>query len=101
MTGEHFEHEYFSGANAGNLSLAAASMAIDGIFRGEAVSGPRQATTPTRGGTLDLSFEVQRLVPGGPVDPPVSPTPPNIVFRESANQRPAEPFSTDDAGDPL
>ncbi|MFN0127546.1 MAG: filamentous hemagglutinin N-terminal domain-containing protein, partial [Verrucomicrobiales bacterium] len=101
MTGEHFEHEYFSGANAGNLSLAAASMALDGLFRAEAISGPRQTTTPARGGTLDLSFEVQRLVPGGPVDPPVSPTPPNIVFRESGGQRPADGFATDTAGDPL
>jgi filamentous hemagglutinin len=100
MTGEHFEQGYLSGAAAGNLSLAAASMALDGTFRASAVSGPRQTTTPARGGTLDLSFEVQKLVPGGPIDPLVSPTPPSVVFREDGGQRPADPFSVDAAGDP-
>ncbi len=101
MTGEHFEHGYLSGAAAGNLSLAGASMALDGEFRAAAVSGPRQTTLPARGGTLDVSFEVQRLVPGGQVDPPISPTPPNIVFRESASQRPADTFAVDEDGNPL
>jgi len=101
MTGEHFEQGYLSGAGAGNLSLAAASMAVDGFFRAAAVSGPRQTTSPARGGTLDLTFEVQKLVPGGPLDPLVSPTPPSVVFRETNDQRPAGPFGTDASGEPL
>ena len=101
MTGEHLEPGYLSGAAAGNLSLAGASMALDGVMRAAAVSGPRQTTAPARGGTLDLSFEVQKLVPGGPLDPLVSPTPPAVVFREPAGQRPADPLVVDAAGEPL
>ena len=101
MTGEHFEEGYLSGANAGNQSLAAASMAVDGHLRAAAISGPRQTTTPASGGTLDLSFEIQKLVPGGPVDPLISPTPPNIVFLGDNDQGAAAPFATDAAGDPL
>ena len=101
MDGEHFEDGYLSGGNAGNLSFAAASMALDGFFRGAAVSGPRQTEIPAQGGTLDLSFEVQKLVAGGPLDPLISPTPPQVVFQEHNDQRPADPFATDAAGAPL
>ncbi len=101
MDGEHFEQGYLSGANAGNLSLAGSAMALDGFFRAAAVSGPRQTTDPAMGGTLDLSFEVQRLVPGGPLDPLISPTPPSVVFENSNSQGTANPFAVDAAGDPL
>jgi filamentous hemagglutinin family protein len=101
MDGEHFEDGYLSGGNAGNLSFAAASMALDGFFRGGAVSGPRQTEIPAQGGTLDLSFEVQKLVAGGPLDPLISPTPPQVVFQDQNDQRPADPFATDAAGGPL
>ena len=101
MTGEHFEQSYLSGADAGNLSLAAASMAVDGIFRAAAVNGPRQTTVAPRGGTLELGFEVQQLVAGGPVDPLVSPTPPRVVFSETMDLRSADAFGTTSAGDPL
>ena len=65
MTGEHFEEGYLSGANAGNQSLAAASMAVDGHLRAAAISGPRQTTTPASGGTLDLSFRDPETGSGG------------------------------------
>ncbi len=100
MDGEHFEEGYLSGANAGKLSLAGSSMALDGFFRAAAVSGPRQTAVPAMGGTLDLSFEVQQLVAGNPPDPLISPSPPSIVFEDRNTQRAADPFLVDAAGNP-
>jgi filamentous hemagglutinin len=100
MTGEHFQHGYLQGANAGSLALAGSALALDGMFRALAVSGPRQRAVPASGGALDLSFEVQQLVPGAALDPLVSPTPPQVVFG-SGRLPPAGGFALDDAGEPL
>ncbi|MEZ5327615.1 MAG: hypothetical protein R3F19_21425 [Verrucomicrobiales bacterium] len=99
MDGEHFEEGYLHGADAGTLALAGSSMALDGILRGLAVSGPRQQETPATGGALDLNFEVQQLGPGTAVDPFISPTPPSIAFGHST-QSAAAPFSVDESGAP-
>ncbi|MDB6069406.1 MAG: hypothetical protein JWL81_577 [Verrucomicrobiales bacterium] len=103
MDGEHYEAGYLQGANAGRLALAGASMALDGIFRGSAVSGLRQTTTPAKGGSLKLDYEIERLIAGAStgIGTAFSPTPPDITFTDNPGQRPAGAFGVDEAGLPL
>jgi len=101
MDGEHFEEGYLHGANAGQLALAGASMALDGMFRGSAVSGLRQVNTPAKGASFKLDFEIQQLASGTATDPLVSPTPPFVVFTDHPSQKAAGAFGLDDLGEAL
>ncbi len=71
------------GAAGGQLSISAASMAIDGDMRGATVNGPDQRNSPPVASTLKLNFEAERtfISPGGtPNFLTHSPTPPAIQF---------------------
>ena len=100
MSGEHFEAAYLQGANGGRLALSGSSAALDGVLRGGSVTGMRQTVAPASGGTLDLSFEIQKLVPGALPDPVFSPTPPTVVFGSGSRGKPAGGFEVDENGNP-
>ena len=101
MDGEHYEQGYLQGANAGRLALAGSSMALDGLFRGSAVSGLRQTETPATGGAFKIDFQVEKLNSGTGTGLLVSPTPPAITFSENPGQRAAGGFGLDAAGEAL
>jgi len=99
LLGEHYEQGYLSGASGGALTVQASAMALDGIFTGNTLSGPRQRETPTTPSSLSLSFQKQDLTPA-PEFPLSSPNPPAISFGEST-QAPTGPFALDSSGSPL
>ena len=103
LTGEHYEPTYLHGADAGRLSLAAPSMALDGRLTGLASPGPRQLRTSShtsglpQAAELSLAFSGQEILNNAVVT--TFPTPPSIVF-DQATQRPAGPFATEATGAP-
>lgn len=104
LTGEHFEPTYLHGADAGRLTLAAPSMALDGRLTGLVSPGPRQLRTsshtsgPPRAAELSLAFSGQEVLNNAVVT--TFPSPPLIVF-DHASQPPSGPFATDATGNPV
>lgn len=93
------EESYIEGADAGSIRLAAASMALDGTLRGEAIQGPRQLNAdkldPAMRGSLSISFQAAK--PANPVFLH-SPTPPSIRFDALAALAPVGQFALDADG---
>ena len=101
-TGSHMEQGYIEGADAGQISIQAPTMALAGELRGQAVVGPKQLrSSPTsssvpQAGSLSLAFYGQDTsFVGG-----YSPTPPQILFSRTASLPPAGAFSVDSNGSP-
>jgi filamentous hemagglutinin family protein len=103
LTGEHYEQTYLHGADAGRLSLAAPSMALDGRLTGLVSPGPRQFRTSShiselpQAAELSLAFSGQEALNNAVVT--TFPAPPSIIF-DHASQRPAGPFDVDTTGTP-
>lgn len=93
------EESYIEGADAGSIRLAAASMALDGTLRGEAIQGPRQLNSstldPAMRGSLSIAFQAAK--PANPVFLH-SPTPPSIRFDALTALTPVGPFTLDADG---
>ncbi|MCD8481677.1 MAG: filamentous hemagglutinin N-terminal domain-containing protein [Verrucomicrobia bacterium] len=72
--GPQFEPAYFQGADAGALSLTAASMQLNGIFSGATFDGDRQRATQAAAGRLQINLETRDLSisPQFPVIAPVA-----------------------------
>lgn len=104
LTGEHFEPTSLHGADAGKLSLAAPSMALDGVLTGGASPGPRQlratrsSSALPQAGELSLSFVGQTVLNSTVINN--YPAPPDIVFEERSPEA-AAPFALDENGDPM
>jgi len=93
-----FEEASTVGAAGGSLAITAPSMALDGVFKGQTITGTTQIQTPPNGSTLRLSFLAQdRSYVALPLH---SPTPPTITFRNGVIQNPVGPFLLDANGDP-
>src|SRR5262249_284738 len=93
------EGGYTYGGLGGGLSVTAPSMAVDGQFLGNTITGAGQTFTPPTPSSLPLAFQQQALIPNL-LFPPISPTPPNVTFGP-ATFAPAAPLSLDDSGMPL
>lgn len=104
LTGEHYEPVTLHGGDAGRLSLAAPSMALDGMLRAGATPGPRQLrVTPSSSrlpqyGELSLSFTGQTVLNSTVINN--YPAPPDIIFGR-ARLTPAASFALDENGNPL
>src|SRR5215467_13664052 len=97
--GAYFEGGYTYGGLGGGLSVTAPSMAVDGQFLGNTITGARQTFTPPTPSSLSLAFQQQALIPNL-LFPPISLTPPNVTFGPGT-LAPADPFALDDSGMPL
>ncbi|MFZ4588334.1 MAG: hypothetical protein ACOYNG_05020, partial [Terrimicrobiaceae bacterium] len=97
-----FQKSYVEGADAGSISLAAPSMALDGNLAGRAVQGPGQSDqeifSPAANGALSLRFRQ-----ADPLAPQffISPTPPSIRFSHSSGLPLAAAFALDADGNAL
>ncbi len=102
------QQSYISGANAGTISISAASMALDGDMSARSISGPRQLRNTTVSssmpdvGKLSLSIEAQDpavIAALGSATGYYSPTPPTVIF-QSGHSQAADPgaFSVDASG---
>ncbi len=109
MTGVHYEEGYLSGASGGAIHVAAASVALDGIFRGNTVAGPRQWRSGSDASSSEwpklseftLSLTSEEIVANASgVYAEVSPTPPQVILG-NGSQAPADPFQLDSAKLPL
>ncbi|TCO87339.1 filamentous hemagglutinin family protein [Chthoniobacter flavus] len=96
LTGTHFEQTYVNGAAGGQISISAASVALDGTLRGNTVTGPRQESNAPAGGALAINIQEQNISAGT-----ISPTPPSIYFLSNNNPAAADPFAVDSTGAPL
>ncbi|MCX6840445.1 MAG: filamentous hemagglutinin family protein [Verrucomicrobia bacterium] len=98
----HYEDAHTYGARtAGGIQLAAASMALDGSFRGNTVTGTQQLADAPALSSLTLLFRSQQLKRTPMRYPFHSPTPPDIKFRLGATGLPAaDPFSLNGSGEP-
>ncbi|MDR3401065.1 MAG: filamentous hemagglutinin family protein [Chthoniobacter sp.] len=118
LTGAHYENSYDQGGNGGTLTVTAPTMALDGTFLGNTVTGSHQLRTtsttfastssdafttstssaPPALGTLNLAFQAvdQSVLAAGTVltDFP-STTPPNIVFQNGVTLPPASATNVD------
>ena len=105
LSGRHWENAYTQGADAGRISIAAPSMALDGDLRGTTAEGPRQRAHGPQPGALALNFtaEVPYLVrpDAAPVYLSTETGAPDIVFQKEQTLRPADSFALDENGDPL
>ncbi|MFZ4484061.1 MAG: filamentous hemagglutinin family protein [Chthoniobacterales bacterium] len=100
-TGEYMQQTYIEGADAGTITINAASVALDGQLLGNAVNGPRQDSpsesdfgappTLARGGTFALNLRNEGLFNNALA--PQSPTPPDVVFSTSQALPPADAFA--------
>lgn len=105
-TGEYYQRPYVEGGDAGSIVITAASLALDGEFKGQAVQGHRQlrpserafGTTAAiaRGGSLTINLRNETLFSDALV--PQSPTPPTIVLNTKSALPAVEDFSFDDIG---
>ena len=93
------EDAYSSGGNAGDLSISAPAMALDGSLSGFAITGPQQLYSAPEQGTLTLNFYAQKT-DRAPLNLPFySPTPPAIEFRNgTVSQTAANSFALDGTG---
>ena len=98
LTGEHYEHPYISGADAGALRIESPSMAIDGKLLGSSVFGPRQRENLPQQGEISFSFLAQQFLDGN-VAADYSPTPPTVEFG-NGHQTATGPYAVDASGDP-
>ncbi len=106
---------YTQGADGGKIAITSASVALDGTFAGQTVSGPRQfLTSPTAGSTalitkpseFSLTFGAQVIDPvrssaTNPVVLDYSPTPPNVIFQagtQLSKDAPVAAFTLDSTG---
>ncbi len=94
-----YQAGYVQGGNGGSLSISAPSMALDGLFLGTTIVGPRQRTFAPTLSTLSLAFE-SRLSSMSPY-PLVAPKPPAISFQNGTTLVPADAFALDSDGQPL
>ncbi|MCC6881400.1 MAG: hypothetical protein IT576_04535, partial [Verrucomicrobiales bacterium] len=109
MTGTRYEEGYLSGASGGAIHVAAASVALDGIFQGNTVAGPRQlraegripASAMPQSSEFTLSLTSEEIVANASgVYAEVSPTPPQVILGHGS-QDPADPFQLDSTGLPV
>jgi filamentous hemagglutinin len=96
--GRRYEGESVQGAAGGSISIAAASMALDGKLTGEVTKGDHQRETPPAASSLALSFTSKDRSFTIPLVH--APTPPNITFRAGVTQVEAGDFQIDPAGNP-
>jgi filamentous hemagglutinin len=97
-----FENSHLFGGAAGNVSISAAAMALDGNFTAGTVAGPQQLDAAPKAGSLTLQWQSQLLSRANPIFPHISPTPPSITFRNTASALPAaSAFALDGSGNPL
>ena len=97
-----FENSHLFGAAAGNVSISAAAMALDGGFAAGTVAGPQQLDAAPKPGSLTLQWQSQLLSRAIPEFPFISPTPPAITFTSTAATLPAaDAFAVDGSGKPL
>ena len=93
-----YEAGFTQGGGGGNLKITAPSMALDGRFLANTVTGERQATAPPAASSLALNFRAQDPTPTAFLT--LSPTPPNITFA-NGTQTAAAPFALDGVSLPL
>ncbi|MBK8039984.1 MAG: filamentous hemagglutinin family protein [Verrucomicrobiaceae bacterium] len=97
-----FENSHLFGSAAGNVSISAAAMALDGSFTAGTVTGPQQLDAAPKAGSLTLQWQSQLLSRSIPSFAAISPTPPSITFRSAASSLPAAAaFALDGGGIPL
>jgi filamentous hemagglutinin len=87
-----FNPGYTFGGDAGSVSITSPAMALDGDLHGEAFAGPRQRTIAPLSGKLSLSFRKADGTNQGLGYPAISPTPPEVVFRNNPAHLPVNPF---------
>lgn len=94
----HYEQSYVAGANGGNLTLKAPSMALDGILRGRTVPGPRQRDSLPDASSLTIAFEGEKRLDISPSDFRFlthSPFPPDVIIGARGGSRvPSFDFAT-------
>lgn len=80
-----FESGYVQGSSGGQIALIAATMALDGAFRGHTTIGSRQLEKSEQpgGSSLSIDFSTRDLTEA-PTYPVVSPTPPRVVLTAGA-----------------
>ena len=98
LNGRHWEPAYTQGANAGEVSIAAPAMALDGELLGLTVQGERQRESGPTPGSLALTFTAQD--PSHSLYLPFAPTPPDITFARVPGLAQADDFSVDEEGNP-
>ncbi len=96
--GPHYEAGYVEGGNGGAITIAAPSMALDGVLTGQTSAGPRQLTVPPAPSSLAISFQLQTGPSGDSLN---SPTPPHVYFEANPGLGAVAPFSVDASGNPL
>jgi filamentous hemagglutinin family protein len=97
-----FENSHLFGSAAGNVSISAAAMALDGSFTAGTVVGPQQLDAAPKPGSLTLQWQAQLLSRANPIFPLISPNPPAITFRNNASSLPAaSAFTLDVSGNPV
>ncbi|MEZ5385157.1 MAG: filamentous hemagglutinin family protein [Prosthecobacter sp.] len=77
------ESAHIFGAAAGEVHLAASSMALDGTFVGHTVTGPQQLELAPAQSTLSIEFKAQQTSRSPLELPFFSPTPPSVEFRST------------------
>jgi len=104
-TGAYTQQSYVQGGDAGNITIQAPSMALDGQLLGQAIVGPKQirsaatSSSMPAAGSLVLTFKSQQATSGLVGD--YSPTHPLVVFTSPSNLPAAGGFSTDATGAPI
>lgn len=85
-----FSESSIEGSDAGNLSISAAAIILDGDLKGTATNGPNQRGNQASSGQLQIRVEAQKsvAVPGGDAIEYIahSPTPLAIVFSNQKTQ---------------
>jgi len=118
LSGAHAEPGYLQGGNGGSINIQAPAMALDGDLYGNTVAGQQQRTLAGQmtssfsslgsqvlamiqsmlavpsSSMLSLVFKTQYSNDAADLLYPwYSPTPPNIVFQDVSNLKPADPFA--------
>ncbi|MFZ4774971.1 MAG: filamentous hemagglutinin family protein [Terrimicrobiaceae bacterium] len=100
-TGEYTQQAYYQGADAGSISVSSPAMALDGELLGSTIAGQRQlrasatSSDMPNGGSLTLSFRAQDRTPRFYT---YFPTPPNVIFQNTATESWAPHFSENALG---
>ena len=96
LAGGHYEEAYLSGADAGDITISASSIRLDGELMGNAVAGPRQMresamlSTLAKSGSLSLKFQGQDTTSNHNVTYPAGL---QIVFQTNPSQSATPAFS--------